>query len=160
MESPILKAMESLELDRNELAALSGVAGTTIEYTEKGIFTSIPAGVRDILQEWDPDIELNYRKYQIAKRFLWEGVKDLPQGFPYLSDMMHPHTEWRMNIAELNVNQYCEALCVPRFVVQKYEAGEQAKFPEILTVALTMACGSTLASELAKICKEWLTSVR
>lgn len=156
IESPILQAMETLELNRAELADLAQVAITTIEYTEKGIFTSIPSDVLDILWEANPNIETHYKQFQIAKRFEWDYPKQLPPGFPHTSDIMNPHTEWRMAVVELSVNEYCAALCVPRFVIQKFEAGEQRKFPDVLSTALIMACGSTLADELMRHCREWL----
>lgn len=156
LQSPIVEAMEGLELDRNELAQLANVAATTIEYTEKGIFANVPNNVLGILAEWDAEIDVHYRRYQVQKRLAWEGPKELPEGFPTTSDIMHPHVEWRLAVVELTVNEYCAAFCVPRFVIQKFESAEQTKFPDVLTVALTMACGSTLAEELKRHCKEWL----
>lgn len=156
--SPVQEIMDLLGLNRLSLAELSGLSVTTVEYTEKGIFGKIPAEILNMFQMHDADLVNKYAKYQIRKRFLWESLGNpttLPEGFPELSDVMHPHVEWRDIACGMPLNAYCEALCIPRFVLQKFEAGKQRKFPEIMTVALTMACGSQLVQDLTAVCNEW-----
>jgi len=158
--------MEALSLNRSQLAALAGHPITTIEYLESGSYGRVPESVEQVLlPAWSPrmgspfdnlGLPEAYIKWKYHKLSHSELPSKLTDGFPHLSDMMHPHTEWREADCNLSLNDYCGKVCVPRFVIQKYESGKQRKFPQALYENLAIACGFELANALREHCDAYI----
>lgn len=156
--NPITFAMDELAVSRKQLAEISGVSITTIEYLESGSYGTIPFEIIQIIQPVMPSdrnwtIQGEYDRWKMNKLMNSSLPSVLTDGYPQLGDIMHPHTEWREAECLLSLNEYAGTLCVPRFVIQKYESGNQRKFPKNLFVSLDIACGYNIASRIRQACE-------
>lgn len=151
--SPVGLCMAKLSVSRSELAHLSGLALTTVEYIEDGAYQTLPLSVIDVLEVANAELEKDYYKYQMTARLEANLPQELPEEFPELSPPLHPHQEWRMMVCGMDLNPYCKAICVPRYVVQHLEKG-RTKFPLILEKALVMAT-SPVTTTLVDICNNF-----
>jgi len=145
--------MAKLSVSRAELAHMTGLALTTIEYIEDGAYQTLPAVLINVLEVANAELEKDYYKYQMTSRLQANLPQTLPESFPELSPPLHPHQEWRMMVCGMDLNPYCKALCVPRWTVQKLEKG-QLLFPALLEKALVMAT-SPVVTALVDICNNF-----
>lgn len=151
--SPVALCMAKLSVSRSELAHLSGLALTTVEYIEDGAYQTLPDSLISVLEVANAELEKDYYKYQMTARLEANLPQELPDTFPELSPPLHPHQEWRMMVCGMDLNPYCKALCVPRYTVWKLESGQQ-KFPLLLEKALVMAA-SPVVTALVDICNNF-----
>ena len=151
--SPISLCMAKLSVSRPELARMTGLALTTVEYIEDGAYQTLPDVLINVLEVANAELEKDYYKYQMLSRLQANLPQELPSTFPELSPPLHPHQEWRMLVCGMDLNPYCKALCVPRYTVWKLEDGQQ-KFPILLEKALVMAA-SPVVTALVDICNNF-----
>jgi len=151
--SPVALCMAKLSVSRSELAHMTGLALTTVEYIEDGAYQTLPAVLINVLEVANAELEKDYYKYQMTSRLQANLPQSLPPTFPELSPPLHPHQEWRMMVCGMDLNPYCKMICVPRYVVQSLEKGRQ-KFPMHLEKALVMAT-SPVVTALVDICNNF-----
>jgi DNA-binding XRE family transcriptional regulator len=152
MLNPILYARKELGLTRNELARASNLAPTTLQYIEWGAYGTLPQSLIYMLNIIDLDIETHYDQWKMQRRINSNLPLELPEDFPVLKDIMHPHREWRELICRMALNPYCSEICIPRAVIQEFERGKQKKFPKQLKMALILAVGSKVTTKLVSSC--------
>jgi DNA-binding XRE family transcriptional regulator len=154
MGNPVIEARQALGLSRMELAEATNLAHSTVEYIEKGAYGSLPRSITQCLKHINPTLKQDYDLWKIQARLgcrSFEAIR-LPVEFPSLSDVMHPHIEFRVHFVELSLNVYCEELCIPRHIVQNFEAHRQRRFPKELSNALLMVMGSEQMGKLIRGC--------
>lgn len=148
--NPVVKLRKELGLTRNELAEATHLAPTTLQYIEWGAYGPLPKSVTELLSVIDPHIEKTYSIWKQTKRLGNNLPIELPEAFPILDDLMHPHKEWRTIVCKLGLNDYCSELCVPRALIQNVERRKQKKFPRELELALIQAIGHKTASRIVE----------
>jgi DNA-binding XRE family transcriptional regulator len=149
--------MAKLSVSRANLAHMTGLAVTTIEYIEDGAYQTLPDVLISVLEVANAELEKDYYKYQMTSRLQANLPQELPPSFPELSPPLHPHQEWRMMVCGMDINPYCKTLCVPRWVVQNLEKG-QPQFPLLLEKALVMAT-SPVVTALVDVCNNFSAGV-
>lgn len=150
--NPVIQARLAFGLTRSELASTTHLAVTTIEYIEDGSYGVLPSRLLQFLEINIPELQNKYSQWQMTKRIHSSLPSLIPLDFPQLSDIMHPHSEWRELVCGESINSYCASLCIPRAVVQNYESKRQVKFPFILSQSLIFAVGSDTERKLVRIC--------
>jgi DNA-binding XRE family transcriptional regulator len=155
--SPVAVIRQEMGLSKSEMARLVRVQAPTYEYIEQGAYGNLPKSLIKALRPINANIATEYEEWKIRKRLNWNGPVQIKPEFPQLTDIMHPHTEWRTIYCVMSPTHYAEALCIPRIVVQKLEGDNPGKkFPQELQVALIMACGSSVCQRIKTASKEYI----
>ena len=152
----MLRARAALGMNRAEFAAKTDMSPSSIEYIENGSYGALPERVVVYLSIINPNIVEDYQQWKITSRLASTRMpKALPDFFPELEDVMHPHEEWRKTICGMPLNVYCAEIKVARVVVQQMEKMRQPKFPQELTTALIMTSGPEVTDRIRRACDEY-----
>lgn len=134
--NPIRKFRDDHRMTVTELYRETGVKISVIRDLEAGQLQTIPFGLRKFFAVQIPgfSIDTHYQAWRHTKRSL---VYMPPVGELKISNEEHPFTQYRRKIS-VSLSSLCAFLCVPRFVVGKWETS-QRRMPRNLKEALKEA---------------------
>lgn len=123
--NPLKSRREDYELNIIRLSLKSGVSTQQIRDLEKGLPQKVPFGLIEYFE--DNTLDVQYNNWRRQKRHL---VHLPPVGALKISVNIHPFTQYRKMLG-VTLAHLCELLCVPRFVMIKYEENQKS-MPAIL----------------------------
>lgn len=118
------------------LARAAGISPQTLRDVELGLPKTIPTKLQEFLdsQFRGNTFAAQYEQWKKDRRSL---VFLPPVGILSISSELHPFEQYRNKIG-LAISGFCEYLCVPRFVIMKYEES-QKKIPRLIASVLIQA---------------------
>lgn len=151
MLSPIKAKMVEAGVSRTHLALLTGLSLTTVEYVEKGMFANVPETLLRALDTDPPSLQQAFAEYKLQERLNCGLPRTLPEDFPSIPEALHPHTEWRILVCDIELNKYCDRLKIHRSRIQLTEGGGFG-LPYDVYSAILMGCGAGVADRLREAC--------
>jgi DNA-binding transcriptional regulator YiaG len=128
-KNPLRKLREDRDLNIAQAARLAKIQQQVVRDAEAGLLRTIPTKLASLFMNTIQEtiLDRQYNDWQKLKRNM---VKLPPVGDLSISSDHHPLKQYRDKL-QLAVPNFCNYLCVPRFVVMHYEI-DQIKMPKVL----------------------------